>query len=409
MRIGIDARMYGLEHAGIGRYVENLVQNLLKIDKNNQYVLFVRKAQSNQIKNEKINLPAGKAGIKNDPEKFASQINGAGNLKLKIVIAEARHYSIKEQFLVPYLIWKEKVNLMHFPHFNVPVFYFGKYVVTIHDLIKHTFKGMATTTRNPLFYWFKYFGYLIVFWLAVKRAKKILVPSKTVALQLRKAYSLPESKVVVTYEGVDKKLQITNYKLQITNILEKYDIKKPYLLYVGSVYPHKNISNLIRSILVFNSKYHDTVHGNYLRLVVVCSRNAFWERLRKDINELNAQNFVNLAGFIPDEELVILYRQAEAFVFPSESEGFGLPGLEAMASGLPVLASDIPVFREVYQDAAFYFDQKNPEDIAQKIKKFLFDENLREQTRTKGLELVKNYSWSKMAQKTLKIYKCINI
>lgn len=376
MRIGIDCRMYGLEYAGIGRYVKNLVNGLLAIDKTDYFILFVRRNNSLlKLKSQKTNV--------------------------KIVTAEARHYSLKEQFLIPYLIWKEKIDLMHFPHFNVPVFYFGKYVVTIHDLIKHTSRGLATTTKNPLFYWLKYFGYRFVFWMAVRKAKKILVPSKTVALQLTKAYGLSESKVIVTYEGVENKF--STYKFQFSKsqeILDKYKIKKPFLIYVGSVYPHKNIPNLLKAIETLITTY-----PLQITLVIVCSRSVFWEKLKKKVESLKAEKIVRMVGFVPDEELAILYNQAEAFIFPSFSEGFGLPGLEAMACGLPVLASDIPVFREVYQDAALYFNPKDPQEIAKKIKIFLSDEDLQKKLITKGFEVARNYSWKKMVTKTLEVYK----
>lgn len=390
LKIGIDARLYGPKDTGIGRYVENLVVNLLKVDKNNSYVLFVRK-----------NSPLLNLKFTSKRDSLKGEISN-----LKLVMAEARHYSLKEQFLMPYLIWREKVNLMHFPHFNVPVFFFGRYLVTIHDLVKHTSRGTSTTTRNSLFYWLKYFGYKIVFWLAVKKARKILVPSKTIALQLRKAYGVSEDKLVVTYEGVDNKLKVKSEKLNVEEVLGKYKIKKPFLLYVGSVYPHKNIPNLIKAVKILNQS---TINDQQLaiNLVIVCARSVFWERLKKELENLKAQNFVKLIGFLPDEELAVLYKKAEAFIFPSESEGFGLPGLEAIAAGLPVLASDIPVFKEIYQEAALYFDPTNHKDIAEKIKKFLSDKNLEEELKTKGSELAKDYSWLKMVKETLNEYQSV--
>lgn len=393
--------MIGLENAGIGRYVQNLGNELSKIDKNNDYVLFVRKNFLTKI------------GSNSQPPRLRQGFSGQAISNIKYVAAEARHYSLKEQILMPYLIWKEKIDLMHFPHFNVPVLYFGDYVLTIHDLIKHFSRGRSTTTKNYLFYWLKYLGYLIVFRLAVKKAKKILVPSKAVAVQLRKAYGISESKVVVTYEGADKKFQISNCslggfssksKLQITNVLKKYHINKPFLLYVGSVYPHKNIPNLIRAVTVLNKSQIPNIQYP-VSLVIVCARNIFWERLQKEVKNQKAENLVKMVGFVPDEELKLLYREAEVFVFPSLTEGFGLPGLEAMAAGVPVLASDIPVFREIYQEAASYFNPIDSQEMAEKIRELLVDKEKQNTLRKEGFKISGKYSWKKMAEQTLKIYQ----
>lgn len=382
MRIGIDARMIGLENVGIGRYIENLVENLLRIDKKNQYLLFVRKNKVAEIKS-----------------KFNSL-----NPKLEIIEADVSHYSLKEQLLLPYLINKAKPDFMHFPHFNVPIFYFGPYLVTIHDLIKHSSRGLATTTRHPWLYWLKYLGYLLTFWLAVRRARKILVPSKTIGHQLIETYKLKEQKIIVTYEGVGKQFRIDpSSPIKINEILKKHRIKKPFLLYVGSVYPHKNIPVLVKAIKILN-QIPITDHQSLITLVIVCGRSVFWKRLEKEISNLESDRFVNLTGFIPDEELVALYQEAEAYLFPSLSEGFGLPGLEAMAVGLPVLASNIPVFKEVYQKAAQFFDPLDSEDIAQKIKDLLTNQILQKNLTRAGFELVKQFSWEKMAKETLDEY-----
>ena len=370
MKIGIDCRMMGLKHAGIGRYVENLVTEVLKMDKDNEYVLFTSKEFTQK-----------------------PQFQG-GNVKL--VATEIPHYSLKEQFLMPTLIAREKVDLMHFPHFNVPVFYRGRYIVTIHDLIKHASRGTATTTRNPLVYWLKYLGYKLVFGLAVLRASKILVPSQEVKSELANEYHLPLEKIVVSYEGVDEAIKSD---LSPKSVLSKYQIKSPFLLYVGSVYPHKNIERLIEAVKILIANYKLPI-----TLVIVCGRSVFWERLQKTIRQMKAEKLVNLVGFVPNEELAVLYRQASAFVFPSLSEGFGLPGLEAMAQGTPVVASDIPVFREVYGVAAEYFNPLDSHDIAQKIKLVMADKKRREKLVEEGQRQVKKYSWEKMASETLLVY-----
>jgi glycosyltransferase involved in cell wall biosynthesis len=323
---------------------------------------------------------------------FSSEENP--DFKGKTVLVDAPHYSLKEQLWLPFLLCREKLDLMHFPQFNVPVLYFGRYIVTIHDLIKHTSRGAETTTKAPWFYWLKYLGYKIVFWSAVKRAFRILVPSRFVKSELIKKYQLPPEKIVVTFEGATKEISPSHSLVSSqSQILGKYAIKKPYLLYVGSVYPHKNIERLIEAVKILK-----------INLVIVCARNVFWERLKSKVQKMNAEPLVNLVGFIPDSELGFLYREASAYVFPSLSEGFGLPGLEAMAQKVPVLASDIPVFREIYQNAAVYFDPLDTKDIADKIKLVLGDKKLQEELINLGFELSKSYSWTKMAAETLQVY-----
>jgi glycosyltransferase involved in cell wall biosynthesis len=376
MRIAIDARLYGLENAGIGRYVMNLINQIEKLDKENKYFILLRKKYFNQLEFK--------------------------NKNFKKILVDYPHYSLKEQIFLPLQLIKIKPDLAHFPHFNVPIFWWGKYVVTIHDLIKHLSRGVQTTTRQPIFYWFKYLNYKILVWLAVKRATKIITPSNYWKEELIRRYHLPREKVIVTYEGVDKKFSIFNFQFSKRKILEKYKIKTPFIIYTGSLYPHKNVEVLIKAVKKLNKKIR-------LYLVIVCARNIFYHRFLKKVEKLEVKDYVNFVGFVPDEKLVTLYQQAEAFVFPSLIEGFGLPGLEAMACGLPVLASDIPVFREIYKDAVIYFDPFCSDDLAEKIKKILKNKKLKEELKLKAKKLISFYSWEKMARKTIKIYRNLEI
>ena len=366
-----------MEHAGIGRYVTNLINQIESQKLDDEYLILLRKKYFKSLEFQ--------------------------NEHLKKILVDYPHYSIKEQIFLPVILFKLKPNLVHFLHFNLPFFYFGKYVVTIHDLIKHTSRGIETTTRQPWLYWIKYLGYKIIFWKAVNGAKIIIVPSETVKEELTGTYKLPANRVIVAYEGVDKKFKIPLHqpadKFLISNeVLNKYRIKRPFVIYVGSVYPHKNIERLIRAIKVIDKPR--------ITLIISCSRSIFLERIERKIQELEAENFVISAGFIPDEDLVYLYSQAEAFVWPTLSEGFGLPGLEAMSAGCPVICSDIPVLREIYEEATVYFNPLNIQDIAEKIKEVVnYKPTERRVLVEKGNELVKRYSWEKMARKTLDIYK----
>ncbi len=175
MKILIDARLYGLENAGLGRYAINLIEELQKLKDNNKYIVLLRK-------------------------KYFNRLNFKNNNWSK-VLADVKHYSLKEQIILPAIIRKIKPDLVHFLHFNVPVFYQGKYVVTIHDLLMHKQKGLEATTLTPSRYFLKRLGYKFVFAKAVKKALKIIVPSQAVKDEVCYYYSIDPDKVVVTYEG----------------------------------------------------------------------------------------------------------------------------------------------------------------------------------------------------------------
>lgn len=368
MKIGIDGRFLGPEGTGIGKYIELLLENLEKIDSENQYVIFLRK--------ENINLYYPKSP------------------NFKKVLAPVKWYSVKEQLLLPPIFLKERLDLLHVPHFNIPALYPGKMIVTIHDLIKSEFASLAATTRLPLVYWVKHVGYEAVLRTAVRRAKKIIVPSGFVKEKLIKKLKVKKGKIEVIYEAADpfflEQAKIPQSEGNIRSTLFRYGIKKPYLLYVGNCYPYKNLENLISAL-----KYLDP----NLRLVVVSLRSVFHERLLNFTKKEGLESRITFTGFVAKEDLVSLYKEAESFVFPSLSEGFGIPGLDAMDSSCPLICSNISTFREVYQDAALYFDHKNPGDIAQKIDKMIKDERLREELIKRGKSKLKNIPGKRLLQR----------
>jgi len=379
MKIIIDARMYGLEHTGIGRYIINLINQIDKISfqnkDENKYTLLLR-------------------------EKYFDSLVFK-NKNIKKVLADYSHYSFKEQFLLPFQLFLLKPDVVHFPHFNVPFLWFGKYVVTIHDLIKHQSKGIKTTTHSPFAYWFKHTLYLFIVYSAVKRAKKIITPSKWWKDELTRIYNLTQDKVVVTYEGVDDKF---NSKKEFSSgIIDRAKIKKPFIIYTGSLYPHKNVDRLLEAIIKINKEKKVK-----LNLVLVCARNFFLKRFEKKVKDKKADNLVKLVGFVDDKDLIALYKEAEAFVFPSLLEGFGLTGLEAMNLGLPTICSSASCLPEVYGRAVVYFDPLDVDDMVEKIIQVISDDDLKKRLTKAGFEKVKEYSWQKMAKETLMIYKSIS-
>jgi glycosyltransferase involved in cell wall biosynthesis len=370
MKVLIDARLYGLENAGLGRYTMNLVEEFQKIDKEGKYVLLLRK-------NYYESLKLGKNWEK--------------------VLADFRHYSAKEQALLPGIIRKQDPDLVHFPHFNVPLFFNGEFVVTIHDLLMHKFKGKEATTLPAPVYGIKRLGYKAVFGNAVKKAKRIIVPSKAVKKEVLKEYGVEQDKVVVTYEGVDEKIVSKNPK----KTLEKYAVEGKYFIYVGNAYPHKNIERLIEATFQVNKAEKEKI-----KLILVSSRDVFVKRLKRKIKEMHAQDCVKVIGFVSDEELGALIESSVAFVYPSLSEGFGLQGLEAMKMETLLVCSNILVFKEVYSDNAIYFNPHDFSAIAQAMSQALsISGEKREKMIKKAKKHANKFSWKKMAQRTLKVYK----
>lgn len=364
MKILIDGRLYGLENAGLGRYLINLVASLSKMDSKNSYVILLRKKYF-----ESLALPTN----------------------WKKILTDFSHYSFAEQFKLPSIIQKEKPDLVHFPHFNVPILFRGKYVVTIHDMLMHKSVGLAATTLNPLMYLVRRMGYRFAFDNAVKNATKVIVPSLTVKKELSEFYPGIEGKTLVTYEGVH----------EVGETCKDHSThKKPYFIYTGNAYPHKNLNNLVKAMGILNNKLDQSVN-----LLIASSRGIFTQRLEKIIKREKAENCVKLLGYVSDKELFQLYRNAVGYVSPSLSEGFGLPGLEAMTVGTLVLASDIPVFKEIYSDNAFYFVPTDPMSIAETMKEALeMKDTTREERIKKAKDFAKRYSWDKMAEETLNIY-----
>ncbi len=374
MKIGIDARLYGPEHTGLGRYVTNLVDNLIKIDRKNSYVLFVTKKHLSDFKSSS---------------------------KLKIIEVNVPIYSFSEQLTLPFIYGKEKLDLLHVPHFNAPILYWGKFIITLHDLIKHVSSGPATTTRPPFFNWIIRTAYYFETYVITKRAKKIIVPSNYVKEDVIKTLKVDSSKIVVTHEATSSSLikrQLSLVEKQKT--LERYGLLQPFLIYTGNVYPHKNIDLLIAAVAKHNfGKEVD------LCLAIVCARSVFWERTNKKITDLGVEDRVKMLGYVEDKELSKLYSLALALVHPSKMEGFGLTGLEAMGVGLPVISSNTTSLPEVYGDACLYFDPTSEESLIEAIEKIIKDSDLRIKLSKLGEIQAKKYSWSNTAKQTLVVYQ----
>lgn len=362
MTIGIDARLYGLKNRGLGRYVKALVENLIPSDQTNDYVVFLTKENFQEL-----------------------DLNYSNYQK---VLINARWYSLKEQLFLPAKIKQSGVDLMYFPHFNVPLFYTGKFVVMIHDLIIDHFPDSRATTLPLWFYRIKLWFYRLVTRQAVKKAAAIIVPSEYVKKDLERLYQADQKKVKVIYEGYFiKEHQPDSLDSQ------KLGITKPYLLYVGAAYPHKNLERLIKVFQQINDR------GQY-QLVLVGPLDYFYRRLR---SEVKATDLV-FTDYLTDGQLQSLYRQATLFVFPSLSEGFGFPPLEAQANGVPVVSANSSSLPEVLDDSCLYFDPLNEDQMRRQIEKVLNDQQLKEQLIIKGKENYSRFSLAKMIEEIMGLF-----
>lgn len=369
MKIGIDVRLWN--ETGVGRYIRNLVANLSAIDHETEYILFARTQDEKAIR---------------------SMVNS----QWSIANADVPWHGVWEQVLLPRILNEQSLDLMHFPYFSVPFFYRRPYVVTVHDLIVNRFNtGRASTLPYPL-YFAKRIGYQAVLGNAVYRAKNIVVPSNAVKDDLLKTYPyITPSKIEVTYEGgfeSSQKLEAKSQKL----------IEGRYLLRVGNFYPHKNVEGLLSAF----KDFLDDVENRDIRLVLVGKRDYFYKRIEENIKKLNISSNVVFLPNASDSELFSLYKNAVATVVPSFQEGFSLTAVEAMACGSPVIASDIPVHREVCQDAAMYCNPGVVNDIKQKINfACSLTSSSRKEFIEQGKKRVKQFSWEKMAKETLAIYQ----
>lgn len=255
MRIGIDARFYGSLGKGLGRYTEKLIKNLQEIDKKNQYFIFLLKENFQECE-------------------IVSQ-------NFHKIIVNCRWYTLKEQISLPLILNQYRLDLVHFPHFNVPLLYRKNFIVTIHDLILISFPTLRRTTLNPLFYRLKFLAYRFVINSAIKRAKKIITVSRFTKKDLLRNYSLSAEKIAITYEACEPRLKSKSDKNRSVQVLEKYGIIKPYLLYVGNAYPHKNLEKLILAFQLLRKRV-----GN-LNLVLIGKEDYFFKKLKVTYYHLN--------------------------------------------------------------------------------------------------------------------------
>lgn len=372
MRIGIDCRLWN--ETGVGRYIRNLVSELQKIDKKNEYVLFC---------------------LKKDEKNLREQFQ---NNSWSIVAAELRWHSVAEQKKFPRILEKENLDLVHFTYFSVPIGYKGKFVMTMHDMIPFSFAtGKASTLPLPLYH-AKRIAYKIIVKKALQKADKIIVPTHAVKKEITEKVNLNDKKIIVTYEGTSELKGFAHEE----NVIHKHNLSKnKYFVYVGNAYPHKNLERLLEGFLKLNSVNPD------IKLVLCGRRDYFYAQLLKLPTARVLGGALVFIEAPTDSELKELYKNSLSFVSPSLMEGFALPALEAASCGTVMTLSDIPVFKELCLDTPVsYFDPKRISFIAESLETVAKLSKEKRQYHVKlGERLAASYSWKKMAEQTLNIYE----
>ncbi|MBI5412092.1 glycosyltransferase family 4 protein [Candidatus Peregrinibacteria bacterium] len=372
MRIGIDARMYAGDFTGIGRYTYELIRHLPTLKDSNEYVVFLRAREYEHFQ------PASP--------------------RITKVLADYRHYSFGEQIGFLRVLNRANLDLMHFTHFNAPIFYRRPYVVTIHDLTLSFFPGKKMTRL------FHRLAYQFALRNVVFHARAIIAVSKNTQKDLERLVHVPASKIQVIYHGIDPSFgQVT--PSSINDVKQRYGLLTPYFLYTGVWRDHKNVVGMIKAFDLFLKNSPEGAETFPGLLVMTGKEDPFYPEVKQTIQTLGLENRVRLVGLVPEEDLKALYQGAFAYISPSFYEGFGFSPLEAMQSGIPVLASATSSIPEVCgADNALYFDPHDVPAIAQRMKEITTDPTLRYTLIERGKRHVQPFRWESMARATFAFY-----
>jgi glycosyltransferase involved in cell wall biosynthesis len=365
MRIAIDARK--LHDFGIGTYIRNLVHELASLDRGLEYVLFARPDDLDAV-------AAMGANVRGVPESAAG-------------------YSLREQVRLPMAARRIHADLYHAPHYVLPPFVPGRSVVTIHDCIHLRFPQYLPSRGAWLY------AYTMIR-LATRKAARVLTVSEASKRDILHYTGVRPEKVVVVPNGLDPRFAAPPDQETLERVRLRFDLTRPFVLYVGNIKPHKNLPRLIEAFALARAGAPDD-----LQLVVIGDEISKYPGLRQSVHRHRLDKHVRFFGFQPAATLVAFYRLARAFVFPSLYEGFGLPPLEAMANQTPVVTSNLSSMPEVTGDAALLVDPYDPESIADGIRRLATDDTLRQHLIDRGRRRAAAFSWRQAAVRTLEVYR----
>jgi glycosyltransferase involved in cell wall biosynthesis len=372
LHIAIDARR--IRDFGIGTYIRSLVHALGGIDQENHYSLITQPADARML-----------AGL---PENFRSA-------------AYARDdHSYFDHAAFPVYLRRLSPDLVHIPLNRVPLLMIKPYVVTIHDMANLFYEEAAGNLRMQLRRW--------RFRRGLVRANRVIAVSDATRRDVENHMRVPAARIRRVYNAPDPGFRVEGAACDVEQqqrIMERYQIHYPFLLYAGNIRRHKNVPRLVEAFAVVRDQLQSHPLYKDLRLVIIGDTISQYPAVRQTVIKSRVEPVVRFLGFVPFETLRCFYEMAAAFVFPSRYEGFGLPPLEAMACGAPVVASNVSSLPEVVGDAAILVNPENVFDIARGIREVLLDPELREQLIVRGRAQARRFSWERTARQVLEIYQ----
>jgi glycosyltransferase involved in cell wall biosynthesis len=372
MRVALDIRRAG--DFGIGTYLRNILEQLARQDDGAEYLLIGARRHFEEVGP----LPENFTWLPYDAE--------PGSLRTHVHL--------------PIVLENHRVDLLHMPWFYAPAIVPCRLVITMHDLTEIAAPSVGTSpvVRS---------GRLWFARRALERADRILAVSESAKRELERVFSVPGSKIEVIYNAVDERFLAEPLPADADRILERHAVSGPYILYAGNVRPQKNLARLIEAFAVVKDELRGDRELGNLKLLVIGDSLAPHPDLRRAVVRTRLREDVRFLGFVPFATLRAFYAKARAFVFPSLYEGFGLPPLEAMANGTPVLASDASAMPEILGDAALFVNAENVFDLARGIRQILTEEVLREALIRRGYALVHRYSWERSAAQVRAAYESV--
>ncbi len=372
MRVAIDIRRAG--DFGVGTYIRNIVLQLAQLDATTQYLLIGRR----QHLEEFSSLPA--------------------NFELVEYAAEPE--SFRTHLHLPFVLRRRRIDILHMPWFYAPALLPARLVITVHDLTDVLSPPVASTSVVQA-------GRLFFARRALKNASRILSVSHASKRELARAFAISESKIEVIYNAVDERFLREPLPADADRILERHAVNYPFVLYAGNIKPQKNLARLIEAFAVAKADLRDHPDLAQLKLIVIGDELTQHPDLRRAVVRSRIREDVRFLGFVPLPVLRVFYARARAFLFPSLYEGFGLPPLEAMAHGTPVLTSNVSSLPEVFSQAALLVNPENVFEIARGIRQILTEGVLRESLERRGRELVERFSWRRSAEQVRAVYEAV--